>query len=101
MKKKMKLIISVDDGGILSITNPSKYQLPSSYKDRNNSNAEVYSMSMFHQLHCLVSNARGLGGTFADSARTPFGCSWECWKASSMIHLQVCTGETFLRQSLT
>lgn len=44
-----------DDGGILSIQDPQKYQLPASYKDRNSSHAEVYSMSMFHQLHCLVS----------------------------------------------
>jgi hypothetical protein len=42
------------DGGILSIQDPQKYQLPTSYKDKNDSRAEVYSMSMFHQLHCLV-----------------------------------------------
>ncbi|KAL6163922.1 hypothetical protein ACJQWK_09601 [Exserohilum turcicum] len=44
----------LDDGGIVSIPDPAKHQLPVSYKDRNASNAEVYSMSMFHQLHCLV-----------------------------------------------
>ncbi|EFQ91546.1 hypothetical protein PTT_11592 [Pyrenophora teres f. teres 0-1] len=50
-----------NDGGILSVADPSKYQLPASYKDRNNSNAEVYSMSMFHQLHCLNSIRMQLG----------------------------------------
>jgi hypothetical protein len=48
----------IDDGGIISIASPQRYQLPVSYKDRNVSGAEVYSMSMFHQLHCLVSSAQ-------------------------------------------
>ncbi|EOA80766.1 uncharacterized protein SETTUDRAFT_44662 [Exserohilum turcica Et28A] len=55
-----------NDGGIVSIPDPAKHQLPVSYKDRNASNAEVYSMSMFHQLHCLVKNSiRMLLGEFA------------------------------------
>jgi hypothetical protein len=45
----------IDDGGIVSIADPKRYQLPVSYKDRNVSSSEVFSMSMFHQLHCLVS----------------------------------------------
>jgi hypothetical protein len=45
----------VDDGGIVSIEDPERYQLPASYTNRNDSNAGVYSISMFHQLHCLVS----------------------------------------------
>ncbi|RYN24796.1 hypothetical protein AA0117_g7693 [Alternaria alternata] len=51
----------IDDGGIISIASPQRYQLPVSYKDRNVSGAEVYSMSMFHQLHCLNSIRVRLG----------------------------------------
>jgi hypothetical protein len=89
----------VDDGGIISIANPTRYQLPVSYKNRNVSSSEVYSMSMFHQLHCLVSLAQLPQHLFADNKRTPSECGLEHWKASSMILLLAYTKGTFLRQS--
>ncbi|KAF1942729.1 hypothetical protein EJ02DRAFT_160641 [Clathrospora elynae] len=48
-------------GGIVSVEQPQKYLLAASYKNRNDSDAEVYSTSMFHQLHCLNSIRVRLG----------------------------------------
>ncbi|KAH8731656.1 hypothetical protein GQ44DRAFT_699072 [Phaeosphaeriaceae sp. PMI808] len=59
--KSAWLSLVPNDGGIVSIDQPQKYLLPGSYKNRNDSNAEVYSMSMWHQLHCLDSIRIRLG----------------------------------------
>jgi hypothetical protein len=75
-----------EDGGIVSIDEPQKYHLPTSYKNRTNPHAEVYSMSMYHQLHCLVTSSPPICLLHvAKKSRTPYASASAFWKASSML----------------
>ncbi|KFY35975.1 hypothetical protein V494_05428 [Pseudogymnoascus sp. VKM F-4513 (FW-928)] len=62
--------------GMVSIEQPEQYNLPPSYTDhyKNSTKAEVYSMSMYHQLHCLAAIRLHFGsmtGKFNADANKP------------------------------
>ena len=54
--KFSQLLMSAAGRGFVSIQNPSQYGLPEGISnDHAQPDVQVYGISMYHQLHCLVS----------------------------------------------